>query len=150
MGATGRARQGKRPGLTTPEREEFRRLQREVIELKRAKEILKKAAAFFAQAEPDRRAKCDGALHRSAPPPRPARRGASYAASSTLTRSITLQRAEMERDEGASQAQRPCGQSATHASGIPCYLCLSRTALVRELRSASRRAHVAGKRSCPP
>ena len=27
---------GKRPGLTTPEREEFKRLQREVIELKRA------------------------------------------------------------------------------------------------------------------
>src|SRR5262249_24081412 len=40
---------GTRPGLTT-EREEFKRLQREVVELKRANEILKKAAAFFAQA----------------------------------------------------------------------------------------------------
>jgi transposase-like protein len=48
---------GKRAGLTTPEREEFTRLQREVVELKRANEILKKAAAFFAQAELDRRAK---------------------------------------------------------------------------------------------
>jgi transposase len=48
---------GKRPGLTTPEREEFRRLQREVGELKRANEILRKAAAFFAQAELDRRPK---------------------------------------------------------------------------------------------
>ena len=48
---------GKRPGLTTSEREEFKRLQREVVELKRANEILKKAAAFFAQAELDRRAK---------------------------------------------------------------------------------------------
>jgi transposase-like protein len=47
---------GKRPGLTTPEREELK-LQREVVELKRANEILKKAAAFFAQAELDRRAK---------------------------------------------------------------------------------------------
>jgi transposase-like protein len=48
---------GQRPGLTTSEREEFKRLQREVVELKRANEILKKAAAFFAQAELDRRAK---------------------------------------------------------------------------------------------
>jgi transposase len=48
---------GKRPGLTTDERAELTRLQREVFELKRANEILKKAAAFFAQAELDRRAK---------------------------------------------------------------------------------------------
>jgi transposase len=48
---------GERPGLTTTEREEFKRLQRENVELKRANEILKKAAAFFAQAELDRRAK---------------------------------------------------------------------------------------------
>jgi transposase-like protein len=48
---------GTRPGLTTTEREELKRLQRENFELKRANEILKKAAAFFAQAELDRRAK---------------------------------------------------------------------------------------------
>ena len=48
---------GQRPGLTTDERAELKRLQREVLELKRANEILKKAAAFFAQAELDRRAK---------------------------------------------------------------------------------------------
>jgi transposase len=48
---------GKRPGLTTDERAELKRLQREVFELKRANEILKKAAAFFAQAELDRPAK---------------------------------------------------------------------------------------------
>jgi transposase len=48
---------GERPGLTTTEREELKRLQRENFELKRANEILKKAAAFFAQAELDRRAK---------------------------------------------------------------------------------------------
>jgi transposase-like protein len=48
---------GTRPGLTTTEREELKRLQREVVELKRANEILKKAAAFFAQAELDRRPK---------------------------------------------------------------------------------------------
>ena len=39
---------GNRPGLTTTERGELKRLQREVVELKRANEILKKAAAFFA------------------------------------------------------------------------------------------------------
>jgi transposase len=49
--------EGKRPGLTTDERAELKRLQREVFELKRANEILRKAAAFFAQAELDRRAK---------------------------------------------------------------------------------------------
>jgi transposase len=48
---------GQRAGLTTTEREELKRLQRENVELKRANEILKKAAAFFAQAELDRRAK---------------------------------------------------------------------------------------------
>jgi transposase len=48
---------GTRPGLTTSEREELKRLQRENFELKRANEILRKASAFFAQAELDRRAK---------------------------------------------------------------------------------------------
>jgi len=42
---------GKRPGLTTDERVELKRLQRENVELKRANEILKKASAYFAQAE---------------------------------------------------------------------------------------------------
>jgi transposase len=48
---------GKRPGLTTDERQRLKQLERENVELKRANEILKKAAAFFAQAELDRRAK---------------------------------------------------------------------------------------------
>jgi transposase-like protein len=48
---------GERAGLTTSEREELKRLQRENFELKRANEILRKASAFFAQAELDRRAK---------------------------------------------------------------------------------------------
>src|SRR4029079_9542029 len=48
---------GKRPGLTTDERQQLKDLQRENFELKRANEILKKSAAFFAQAELDRRAK---------------------------------------------------------------------------------------------
>jgi transposase-like protein len=48
---------GQRPGLTTSEHEELKRLQRENVELKRANEILRKASAFFAQAELDRRAK---------------------------------------------------------------------------------------------
>ncbi|KCB21457.1 hypothetical protein L544_1429, partial [Bordetella hinzii OH87 BAL007II] len=44
---------GERDGLTANEREEFKRLQREVKELRRANEILKTASAFFAQAELD-------------------------------------------------------------------------------------------------
>jgi transposase-like protein len=46
---------GKAPGLTTGERERLKSLEREVRELKRANEILRKASAFFAQAELDRR-----------------------------------------------------------------------------------------------
>ena len=45
---------GKRPGLTTDEQAELKRLKRENLELKRANEILRKASAFFAQAELDR------------------------------------------------------------------------------------------------
>jgi transposase len=48
---------GKRPGLTTAEREHMKELEREVRELKRANEILRKASAYFAQAELDRRQK---------------------------------------------------------------------------------------------
>lgn len=48
---------GKRPGLTTDERQQLKQLQRENFELKRANEILRKASAFFAQAELDRRPK---------------------------------------------------------------------------------------------
>jgi transposase len=46
-----------RPGLTTDERQRLKTLERENRELKRANEILRKASAYFAQAELDRRAK---------------------------------------------------------------------------------------------
>ena len=48
---------GARPGLTTDERQRLKELEREVHELKRANEILRKASAYFAQAELDRRPK---------------------------------------------------------------------------------------------
>lgn len=48
---------GQRAGLTSSERDELKRLQREVKELRRANEILKTASAFFAQAELDRQLK---------------------------------------------------------------------------------------------
>jgi transposase len=48
---------GQRPGLTSNERERLLVLERENRELKRANEILRKASAFFAQAELDRRGK---------------------------------------------------------------------------------------------
>jgi transposase-like protein len=40
---------GKRPGVTSAERERIRELEREVRELRRANEILKAASAFFAR-----------------------------------------------------------------------------------------------------
>ena len=45
---------GERPGTTTDERERIRQLEREVRELRQANEILRKASAYFAQAELDR------------------------------------------------------------------------------------------------
>jgi transposase len=49
--------EGRRPGLSTDERERLKALERENQELRRANEILRKASAFFAQAELDRRPK---------------------------------------------------------------------------------------------
>ena len=48
---------GRRAGLTSNERDRLKELERENRELKRANEILRKAGAFFAQAELDRRPK---------------------------------------------------------------------------------------------
>ena len=48
---------GHRSGLTTSERDRLKELERENRELKRANDILRKASAFFAQAELDRRSK---------------------------------------------------------------------------------------------
>ena len=48
---------GRRPGLTTEERERLKALEKENRELRRANEILRKASAYFAQAELDRRAR---------------------------------------------------------------------------------------------
>ena len=45
---------GMRAGATTDERERIRALEREVRELRQANEILRKASAYFAQAELDR------------------------------------------------------------------------------------------------
>jgi transposase len=47
--------QGTRAGLTTDERARLKALERENRELKQANEILRKASAYFAQAELDRR-----------------------------------------------------------------------------------------------
>ena len=44
-------------GMTTTEQERLKELEREVKELRRANEILRKASAFFPQGELDRRSK---------------------------------------------------------------------------------------------
>ena len=49
--------EGVRTGLTTSERERLKAQEREMFELRRANEILRKASAYFAQAELDRRPK---------------------------------------------------------------------------------------------
>jgi len=49
--------QGVKPGLSSDERERLKALERENKELRRTNEILRKASAFFAQAELDRREK---------------------------------------------------------------------------------------------
>lgn len=47
--------EGRRAGLTTEEQQRLQALERENRELRRANEILRKASAYFAQAELDRR-----------------------------------------------------------------------------------------------
>ncbi len=49
--------QGKRSGISSTDRDRLKELERENRELKQANEILRKAAAFFAQAELGRRVK---------------------------------------------------------------------------------------------
>jgi len=46
-----------REGLSSSDRERMKALEREVRELRQANEILRKASAYFAQAELDRRSK---------------------------------------------------------------------------------------------
>ena len=53
--------QGLRAGPATDERERIRSLEREVRELRQANEILRKASAYFAMAELDRRSKAPAA-----------------------------------------------------------------------------------------
>lgn len=48
---------GRRPGLTSEERQRLRELEREVKELRRANEILKSASSFFAAELDGRRVK---------------------------------------------------------------------------------------------
>lgn len=48
---------GERTGLTTEEKARLKQLEKENRELRRANEILRKASAYFAQAELDRRQK---------------------------------------------------------------------------------------------
>jgi transposase len=52
---TAEADSGRKAGVTTDERERLKALERENRELRQANEILRKASAYFAQAELDRR-----------------------------------------------------------------------------------------------
>ena len=49
--------EGRVDGVTTSDRERMKAMERELKELRRANEILRKASAYFAQAELDRRPK---------------------------------------------------------------------------------------------
>lgn len=49
--------QGRLDGLTTSDRQRMKEMERELKELRRANDILRKASAYFAQAELDRRPK---------------------------------------------------------------------------------------------
>jgi transposase-like protein len=56
-GGDGSERGGRKPGLTTDMAAKLKTLERENRELRQANEILRKASAYFAQAELDRRYK---------------------------------------------------------------------------------------------
>jgi transposase-like protein len=57
LGAPGGAHQGLRAGPSSEERDRIKALEREVRDLRQANEILRKASAYFAMAELDRRSK---------------------------------------------------------------------------------------------
>ena len=57
LGSPGGRNSGARPGATTDDRERIKALERENRELRQANEILRKASAYFAMAEFDRRHK---------------------------------------------------------------------------------------------
>ena len=57
LGASGGARPGAAVGPTNDDRERIKALEREVRERRQANEILRKASAYFAMAELDRRSK---------------------------------------------------------------------------------------------
>ena len=57
LGPAGGTGFGSAPSLTTDERALLKEQDREIRELRRANEILRKASAYFAQAELDRRPK---------------------------------------------------------------------------------------------
>ena len=57
MGEEGRADSGHKPGLTSDMATRLKALERENRELRQANEILRKASAYFARAELDRRHK---------------------------------------------------------------------------------------------
>jgi len=57
LGAAGGTRSRSAPGPTSEERERIKTLERENRELRQANEILRKASAYFALAELDRRHK---------------------------------------------------------------------------------------------
>jgi len=65
-GTTSEKDSGERAGATSAERERIKELEREVRELRQANEILRKASAYFAQAELDARSSDEG-IHRPAP-----------------------------------------------------------------------------------
>lgn len=46
---------GNAPGMTSDDKQRISNLEKEIRELRRANEILRKASAYFAQAEPGRR-----------------------------------------------------------------------------------------------
>ena len=57
LGSAGGAGSGLRPGPTSADQARIKELEREVRELRQANEILRKASAYFAMAEFDRRSK---------------------------------------------------------------------------------------------